>query len=417
MTFRVSTVFVLLALGCVAPVCMADTVLVHTVDDLLRAFSTTTGPITTVIELQEDLDFATAGTELVYPLGAQSGVCTPFGGVFHGNGHVIRGIAMDNADKTLYNHAALICSLQGATVQDLVIDESCTFTGNWAGALAVRADRAAIVRNVASRATVVATNYGGGLVGAAPACDGAQLAFVECTTSGSVRAAEAPAAGLLGYLAVARASTSTTTMTIESCASTGTVTAASDPACGLVCVGSQDHIELTVANSISKANVSGTTAYGIAGGVNVKQACNVVSMGSTNGTQGAYSFWTDAADATSTFVLDGTCQNCGAAAEFVQDPTDGLYYVIREGTDRVDERLNEVVTNKGYTMLWSKKLDLVTSLPGSSSSGTPSSSPSSNPSSMSHESHSSHSSNNDSLGARLRVVAPLVFFSILFFAL
>lgn len=80
---------------------------------------------------------------------------------------------------------------------------------------------------------------------------------------------------------------------------------------------------------------------------------------------------------------------------------------------RVDERLNEVVADRGYTMPWSKTLDLVTALPGSSS-GSPSSSSSGD---ESHTSQDSSNNNNNSLAARHSVFAPLVVLLVLFLAL
>ena len=325
---------------------------------------------------------------------------------------------MNNAGKVVYNFAALFCSLDDATVQNLVLDESCSFTGNWAAALAVRINNTVTVRNVTSRATVVADNYAGGLVATASKCNGAKFVFEDCTNAGSVTADDAPAAGLLGNVTVHEASTASTSISVVNCANTGNVTSKTDAACGFVCARAQDLLELTVTNSINKGNISGKTAFGIAGLAKVKEASNIVSMGFVDGTEDTNSFWSAAHVVTSTFVLESTCQNCGGAEIFAQNPDDKLFYVTGTGSDRLNKRLNEVVAEKGFTMLWSETLDLVKSLPGSSSS-VPSSSPSNIPSSMSNESNESSTSsdsNNDSIGARLNVVAPLVLFSILIFA-
>ena len=416
---------------------------VRTVAELMNVFAGKTEPVTTDIELLADLDFSAEG--LGYPLGAASGACVPYMGKFDGQGHTIRGITMDNAGKIVYNHAALLCDLSGGVVMNLVIDASCHFTGNWAAAVAVRASSRAALRNVTSRATVTGSSYAGGLVAAVANSDHTTLRFEGCATTGRVtggsatarspRADSTPAGGLVGTLRGAGLTVTLTNCTngaevrgvgatgglvglvsteeggatveveVQNCANTAAVAASAGAACGLVCAGGSGALALSVRNSANRARVAGESAFGVAGGVDVAHADNVVSMGALAGTQEAHSLWRAAAEATSTFVLAETCQDCANATQFRQDPADGLYYTEGESAARVDALLNAQVEAKGYTMLWSETLDLVAALPGSSSSSSFFSTP---------DSRTTSSNPDPSLASTLSIFTPLaLFFSLI----
>ena len=86
--------------------------------------STTENPIETEIELTADLDFSSS--TLTLPLGKiPMTPCVPYGGVFHGNGHSIKGLQMKGEGN---DNAGLFCRLQNAIIENLVIDSSCFFT-------------------------------------------------------------------------------------------------------------------------------------------------------------------------------------------------------------------------------------------------------------------------------------------------
>ena len=100
-----------------------------TADDLINLFNEAAGnTLETDIEVTADLDFS--GLTLTFPLGASSdGACVTYTGAFHGNGHSIKGLVMDAANNEGYNKSGLFCNLKDATVDDLVIDSSCSFSG------------------------------------------------------------------------------------------------------------------------------------------------------------------------------------------------------------------------------------------------------------------------------------------------
>ena len=106
----------------------------------------------THIEVTADLDFS--GRTL--PLGASGGSCVSFSGEFHGNGHSIKNLKL--------NGAGLFCSLKDAVVEGLVIDSSCSFTGNYAGALSVSLDGSLTVKNTTNNAEVSGSWRIGGFI-------------------------------------------------------------------------------------------------------------------------------------------------------------------------------------------------------------------------------------------------------------
>ena len=105
----------------------ADHVHVDSAEKLIRLFEEAGGkPLETHIEVTADLDFSFH----TLPLGAFSnGTCVSFSGVFQGNGHSIKGLKMNNTKNEGYNNSGLFCSLKDATVENLVIDSSCSFIG------------------------------------------------------------------------------------------------------------------------------------------------------------------------------------------------------------------------------------------------------------------------------------------------
>ena len=116
------------------------------------------------IELVQDIDFSGFNSPL--PLGASSdGNCISYSGVFEGNNHSIRNLKMDNTNELEFNHSGLFCKIKDATVQNLIIDSSCSFTGNWSGGLSVTATGSLNIINVTNNAIMNGQQYVGGLIG------------------------------------------------------------------------------------------------------------------------------------------------------------------------------------------------------------------------------------------------------------
>ena len=113
-------------------VSQGDVYEVRTAQDLMKLFEGVSGTtLTSHVVLLSDLDFSTSG--LTLPLGASSnGNCVAFSGVFQGNGHSIKNLAMHNKNNGGYKNAGLFCSLKNATVENVIIDSSCSFSGCFA---------------------------------------------------------------------------------------------------------------------------------------------------------------------------------------------------------------------------------------------------------------------------------------------
>lgn len=114
----------------------------------------------------KDLDFT--GSSLLFPLGTQSdGTCFPYTGVLEGNNHVIKGLMMNNTDSKICKNSALFCSLENATVRNLVIDSSCSFTGSVAASLAADVTGSVMLYKITNEAFVNGSEHAGSLIGRA----------------------------------------------------------------------------------------------------------------------------------------------------------------------------------------------------------------------------------------------------------
>lgn len=151
------------------------------------------------IELKKDLDFQKVN--LFFPLGLRlegEGSCAPYSGVFNGKGHKIKNLVMNNTDEN-YSGAGLFCHLENATIKDLVIDSSCSFTAESVGALAVMARISLTVSKVTNKANVTGDELVGGLIGGAFAVEHNTLRFEDCVNEGTV-SSNTYCGGIIGSL-------------------------------------------------------------------------------------------------------------------------------------------------------------------------------------------------------------------------
>ena len=174
---------------------------VATADDLISLFEHATGnTLQTNIEVTADLDFSSS--TLTLPLGAFSnGTCVAFSGVFQGNGHSIKGLKMNNTNNAGYNMSGLFCSLKDAAVENLVIDSSCSFTGDRAGALSVSVGGSLIVKHTTNNAAVNGDWRVGGFIGYMEELkQQSEITFEECTNNGTATDSGFYVGGFIGYI-------------------------------------------------------------------------------------------------------------------------------------------------------------------------------------------------------------------------
>ena len=207
-------VFVCLCLGVTLYAVKVDTA-----DDLINLFSNATGGVLKDdIELAADLDFS--GYTLTLPLGAfPNGTCVAYSGVFQGNNFCIKGLKM-NTNNEGYNHAGLFCELKDATVENLVIDSSCSFTGNQSGGLSVTASGSLNIRNVTNNASVNGLEFAGGFIAYMEEREKetVQVSFSDCTNNVMINGTDS-AAGFINHVE----RNSYMTITFNSCNNSGIV--------------------------------------------------------------------------------------------------------------------------------------------------------------------------------------------------
>ncbi len=169
---------------------------------------------------------------------SNNGSDTFFCGTFDGRGFSIKNLKVEGNDENGLVNVSLFGCIKGATIQNLVIDSSCSFTYTGTNPGARTASLVAFgntngtytswkIHNVQNNANVTATV---GAVGGLMADSGAQNSdgvdgFSNCTNNGNVTATgdATRAGGIIGY--VARIHAKTDHATITGCVNTGAVTA------------------------------------------------------------------------------------------------------------------------------------------------------------------------------------------------
>ena len=227
--------------------------------------------------LTADLDFS--GSSLTLPLGLSSdGNCVTFGGVFQGNGYSIKGLVMDNKGKGEYKNAGLFCSLKDAIIENLVIDSSCSFTGNSAGALSVSVDGSLTVRNTTNNAAVTGTEGVGGFIGHVEELkQESDFYFEDCVNDGKVTGSDY-VGGFVGYIAASN----DMTITLFNSTNNGNVTG--DETGGFVgYITCNNNMTITISNSANNGFVTGSLYVGgFVGDINTNTNVTMIVSNTTN---------------------------------------------------------------------------------------------------------------------------------------
>ena len=179
-------------------------------------------PFTFDIVMESDIDLS--GLE-AFPLGFYEQVqqCQPYSGHFDGRGFTIHNFVM--IGNTTSNNTGLFCILNGATIENLVIDGSSNFSGLSSGALAAQAIGSFFINNVTSRATV--DGYlGGGLVGCLSQSKYQVVSITESRVEGQILSSYE--SGYLGGFIGAALECENLTIEMTNCVFAGTIQANSN---------------------------------------------------------------------------------------------------------------------------------------------------------------------------------------------
>ena len=197
-----------------------------------------------------DLDFS--GHTL--PLGASSnGKCVAFSGVFQGKGHSIKNLVVGVKNKMIA--VGLFCSLKDATVENLVIDSTCSFTGISAGALSASADGSLIVRNTTNKATVTGNQKLGGFIGYVEGLEQPTvISFEDCVNEANVTATRSYVGGFVG----SASSNANITFTVSNSANNGNVNGNEQYVGGFVGFINNTIVHMNIFNFTNSGTVSGS---------------------------------------------------------------------------------------------------------------------------------------------------------------
>lgn len=320
------------------------------------------------------------------------GTCVAFKGTLKGNGRSIKNLHINTTDNEKFKGAGLFCGLRGATIENLVIDASCSFSGSYAGTLGAIVNGSLSVVNVINNAPVNGQSQAGGFIGSV---DGLKyncqsLAFDGCVNNATITVSgQGEVGGFVGYLSHVKEGvtiknsqnngmiegtnyaggfigylendnqTDALNVTVTNSANNNSISAKEGMACGFFCVGNK--VDTNVENSINRGNVNAKKlAYGIASlTVNAK---NVVSMGVLTGEPDSDAFWQTSSHCESIYRLDGLHSNhVTGVTTFEYNPDTG-FFDVNNTNEHVHDLLNDYAWSQRYSMLWTAQLGLTDGL-------------------------------------------------------
>ena len=248
---------------------LAKTVKVTRPTQLIELFNKgSNGYIDVNIDLDNDIDFSLV--QLKIPLGVQQETfqCLPYTGIFNGNGHSIKNL---NIELT-QNGVGLFCRLERATIKNLVIEDSCSFTGGIAGALTpyVLESGDVTFSNVKNQADVKGGQFAGGYVGVFLEGQSSNIQFQNCDNSGSIDGTSN--GGFIGLIGGAK------NMKVEfiECHNHGLITGSYGTGGFIGNVSSTEVITVIIKSSTNSGKVNGSDAGG--GIIGVIQKCSGVTL-------------------------------------------------------------------------------------------------------------------------------------------
>ena len=226
---------------------VAGAVEVSKADKLLEIVANCHGSFNTNITLTDDLDFYSAWKQGL-PVGTTPGGCISYSGHFDGNNHRIKNLTFDGSTPS-----GLFCNLVNATISNLIIDSSCSFTGEIAGALSPKASGSLSIINVVNYAVVNASKNGGGLIGQVETTSpDSSVMFRKCSNHGDVFGTTT-AGGIVGNIKPKG------NVTFLDCENNGTVTSLTDNSAPSFSVGG---LVARMDNCGSSVVVDGCTNHG-----------------------------------------------------------------------------------------------------------------------------------------------------------
>ena len=204
------------------------------------------------ITIGKDINFAGVKT----PLGTKSdGGCVKFAGTLDGKGFTFRNFVTDPQTSG----SGLFCELDGATIKNLVIDSSCSFSGSNVGALSHLATGTVNITNVTIKASIsVNDDAVGGFIGRAK---DATLKIQNSTFNGTIAATGGIHGG--GFIGLVQ-DTSCSNITINNCTNIGTIRTGTDCGGFVGTVTETSNAYVTITNSIS-SGTSLDSDYNIGG--------------------------------------------------------------------------------------------------------------------------------------------------------
>lgn len=211
-----------------------------------------------------------------------------------------------------------------ATIRNLIIDKSCSWSGTYASALSILSKGNVTIENVVNHANVNGKEEAAPFIANVEPLESSFVSFVNCMNTGDIVSATGRASGLynIGGDNVGMASVS-------------------------------------VKNSVNKGKVSGVSARGISNFLN--EANCVVSVGEVVGINVSYLTWDHSPNATisASYGVKESCETCNDSYVSIHRYGEkGTHYYMTDKAIRADEILNNEAHKEGYGLYWTRELSL-----------------------------------------------------------
>ena len=248
---------------------------IQTAKELVELFQNATEPVLEEdIDLVADLDFE--NITLRYSISDTKDIM--YSGKFNGNGHAIKNLNITNEQN-----ASLFTSCRDITVTDLVLDSSCSFTGNSAAGLCIDLFGYGTFKNVINKASVASKGSdAAGFIASAAGLDGTPILFDNCINEGPIQGI-AFLGGFIGDLQ----NIYKFTIEITECANHGTITcidpSGSDIGGFIGHIWNSGNVSLKITNAFNSGSINtGGNIGGFLGNFYRCTNCSILVTNSTN---------------------------------------------------------------------------------------------------------------------------------------
>ena len=160
--------------------CQAETITIETLDEF-KAFGELSRKDSFNFDVNLSADINMTEETGFMPFGLKTDLsCNLFSGTFNGNGHTISGLVIQGTNS------ALFCGLDGATINDLTLSSTCSFSGTQASGLSISAKGTVVISKVKSYAEIRGKSLSAGFIATISNTESSNIRITDSLNAGNV---------------------------------------------------------------------------------------------------------------------------------------------------------------------------------------------------------------------------------------